>query len=715
MNDERKSYLTRLACCTCLAVSVLAGLTAPVATAFAGVLDRPALERIFPPPFVIGEREDKPPLWPIFKHEMTSDVLVAYVFESADLTPVPGFSGTPPNLLVALKPDGSFLTVRVLSQHEPVFVGGLGPEPLDRFVDQYAGLSLQRSWRIDPARKGRNPDAGPDAIDGVAKATASVRIINESITAAALKVARAKLGYAASADPALRIRPRLDAFAARGWDELVASGLVVHFVASNAEVEARFRGTVGAGLDQDVLADPDAPFIDIYFGALELPVIGGNMMGEKAFAKLTEKVADAHAIFVLSVGRWNPFDRGFVRGSVPERIFLEQDRLGIEIRDLDFEAQPVLAGVPDGEFKCLKVFAQAGFDPSRPWSLGGRVIRARGQIYPERVIETFQATYAPPSGLFERTEAAPASGVVAVLAARVGELVIIGIALAILALALWRQDLLASDRRRLTVFRVTFLALTLGFVGFYAQAQLSIVSVIGLVKAAASDRNFTFLLYDPVSLLIWAFSLGAALAWGRGTFCGWLCPFGALQELVRLPRDLATHYEFNVPAGVDRWLRSLKYGVLCGLLATVLVKPDLAEAVAEVEPFKTAITLGFARSWPFVAYALGLIVLNLFVHKAFCRYLCPLGAAFAIVGRLRRLDFIARRVECGSPCQLCQMQCRYGAIERSGRIDYDECFQCLDCVALYHNRRKCYTLVRAEVRRRVSNSPAAPVTQGQAK
>jgi NosR/NirI family nitrous oxide reductase transcriptional regulator len=697
-----------------LGIVLLLGIAALVRTASAGTLDRVALEQIFPPPFIVGEREEKPPLWPIFKHDMTSDVLVAYVFESVDLAPVPGFSGTPPNLLVALKPDGSFLAVRVLSQHEPVFVGGLGTEPLDRFVDQYARLSLKRSWRVDSAAKARNSGGGPDAIDGVAKATASVRIINESITAAALKVARAKLGYATGADPALQIRPRLGAFTAKNWVELGASGLVSHFLVLNAEVETAFRGSIVEGLDQDGLANPDTPFIDIYFGALELPVVGRNLLGDKVFDKLTEKLAGAHAIFVLSVGRWNPFDEPFVRGSVPERIFLDQDGLSFEIRDLDLEDEPVLAGIPAGTFKSLKIFEQAGFDPSRSWSLGARVTRSKGQVFPERIIRTFQASYSPPAGLFDRREPAPSNALTAILASRATDLAIIGAALAVLALALWRQHLLTSDVRRLTVFRMVFLTITLCFIGFYAQAQLSIVSVIGIVKATASDHDFTFLLYDPASLLVWSFSLVAALTWGRGTFCGWVCPFGALQELARLPRDLLGYPEFHLPARVDRPLRLLKYGVLVGVLATALVRPDLAERVAEVEPFKTAITLGFARSWPFVAYALGLIVLNLFVHKAFCRYLCPLGAAFAILGRLRRFDWIARRAECGTACQRCRMKCKYGAIERTGQIDYDECFQCLDCVALYENPRKCFALVRAAERAKALGvsirSPVGPNT-----
>jgi transcriptional regulator of nitric oxide reductase len=64
------------------------------------MLDRVAVERLFPAPLVVGEKEASPPVWPIFKAEMTSLELVAYAFESADLAPIPGFSGVAPNLLV---------------------------------------------------------------------------------------------------------------------------------------------------------------------------------------------------------------------------------------------------------------------------------------------------------------------------------------------------------------------------------------------------------------------------------------------------------------------------------------------------------------------------------------------------------------------------------------------------------------------------------------
>jgi polyferredoxin len=96
-----------------------------------------------------------------------------------------------------------------------------------------------------------------------------------------------------------------------------------------------------------------------------------------------------------------------------------------------------------------------------------------------------------------------------------------------------------------------------------------------------------------------------------------------------------------------------------------------------------------SRSWPFVAWAAVLIALGAVVYKSFCRYLCPLGAFLALAGRLRRLDRIARREECGQPCQLCRNRCEYEAIDAAGAVDYAECFQCMDCVAVHGSDVHC--------------------------
>ncbi|MFT5644395.1 MAG: NosR/NirI family nitrous oxide reductase transcriptional regulator, partial [Janthinobacterium sp.] len=114
----------------------------------AGVLTRDALIKYFPAPFIVGEKDAEMPVWPIFKKDMTSTELAAYVFESVDFAPIPGFSGVPMNLLIALDPAGVFVDMQVLSQHEPVFLDGLGEAPLFKFVSQYKSLSLTQNIKI---------------------------------------------------------------------------------------------------------------------------------------------------------------------------------------------------------------------------------------------------------------------------------------------------------------------------------------------------------------------------------------------------------------------------------------------------------------------------------------------------------------------------------------------------------------------------------------
>ncbi|MNR19701.1 hypothetical protein D3C85_1365080 [compost metagenome] len=148
-----------------------------------------------------------------------------------------------------------------------------------------------------------------------------------------------------------------------------------------------------------------------------------------------------------------------------------------------------------------------------------------------------------------------------------------------------------------------------------------------------------------------------------------------------------------MPLAVAKRLERGRYLVLAILIGAAVLFPSQGETLNEVEPFKTVITLGFERSWPFIAYAAALLVAGAFYYKFFCRFLCPLGGAISLGGLLRRSDWLSRRGECGKPCQRCKAACKYDAIEPSGEIRYEACFQCLDCVGIYHDDKRCVPIV----------------------
>jgi polyferredoxin len=143
------------------------------------------------------------------------------------------------------------------------------------------------------------------------------------------------------------------------------------------------------------------------------------------------------------------------------------------------------------------------------------------------------------------------------------------------------------------------------------------------------------------------------------------------------------------------------------MLAVSLNSIMAAFGIAEIEPFKTAITLKFMRDWPFVSYAAALLMAGIFVERFFCRYLCALGAALAIPARMRMFEWLKRYRECGAECHVCARQCTVQAIHPLGQINPNECIYCLKCQANYFDSTTCLHLKKRIERRRGRESQSA--------
>lgn len=262
------------------------------------------------------------------------------------------------------------------------------------------------------------------------------------------------------------------------------------------------------------------------------------------------------------------------------------------------------------------------------------------------------------------------------------------------------QDWLARKPKLLTLLRRAFLVYTVLFIGWYALAQLSIVHVLTFVHAAVRDFSWETFLIDPMLFILWSFVAMTLLLWGRGVYCGWLCPFGAMQELVQQAARRLKLPQLEFPDVVHERLWGLKYLVLLALFGVSLQSMTEAARLAEVEPFKTAVTLRFEREWPFVLYAAALIAVSAVNRKFYCKYVCPLGAALSIPGRFRVFDWwLRRRKECGRPCQTCAHDCEVRAIRPTGEINANECHYCLDCQVTYYSDRRCMPLIERRMKR----------------
>lgn len=279
------------------------------------------------------------------------------------------------------------------------------------------------------------------------------------------------------------------------------------------------------------------------------------------------------------------------------------------------------------------------------------------------------------------------------------EIALLVLGLVLLTCILLFQDYLARRPSLLHRVRLGFLVYTLFFIGWYGLGQLSIINVLTFVQAITREFSWETFLIDPMLFILWSFVAVTLLLWGRGVYCGWLCPFGALQELAfQLARKLRLP-SFEIPHVVHERMLALKFVILLVLFGLSLQSMGGAIRAAEIEPFKTAITLRFQREWGFVAFALGVLLLSVLNRKFYCKYICPLGASLVIPGRFHSFEWLRRRKECGKPCQVCAVECEVQAIRPTGEIVVNECHHCLDCQVTYYNDHKCPPLVEKRRRR----------------
>jgi len=194
----------------------------------------------------------------------------------------------------------------------------------------------------------------------------------------------------------------------------------------------------------------------------------------------------------------------------------------------------------------------------------------------------------------------------------------------------------------------------------------------GLYVPKTHLSNFVLFL----GLLIGALLAGAA-------FCGWICPLGALQDLLSGVRKRLKLPAATVPPHVDRWLTYGRYLVLAGIIYGTATTVRLW--FADFDPYRTFFGLGwiFEFDWisQWTAYIVTIVVIigSLFIHRLWCRYLCPLGGLLSIVQRVS-LFKIQRYpnlcIDCGRCAKVCPVKL---PVDKSIRTGAD-CVGCLDCI-----------------------------------
>src|SRR3546814_10808412 len=131
--------------------------------------------------------------------------------------------------------------------------------------------------------------------------------------------------------------------------------------------------------------------------------------------------------------------------------------------------------------------------------------------------------------------------------------------LGVLTLFFFFQDALVKNEKLYDRIRLAYLATTLFWLGWVAHAQLSVVNVLTFASSLRTGFSWSSFLVDPLIFILWCSVAAALLFWGRGAFCGWLCPFGALQELSNRVAKALKVPQFKMPWAVHQRLWPIKY------------------------------------------------------------------------------------------------------------------------------------------------------------
>jgi len=208
---------------------------------------------------------------------------------------------------------------------------------------------------------------------------------------------------------------------------------------------------------------------------------------------------------------------------------------------------------------------------------------------------------------------------------------------------------------------------------------------IGAMQAVIGNWNFKFAFYAAGFLVF----VGALM--GRFV-CGWLCPFGLIQDLlykIPFPRKLRTFKG-------DRLLRKLKYVVL--LFFVILLPMFLVDVLGQGAPYFCKLicpvgtleggiplvllnksmhgALGWLYAWKNVLL-LFTVFLSILIYRPFCKYICPLGAVYSVFNPISVFRYRIDRekcVGCGACAKVCKMQ-----VNPAENPNHPECIRCGQC------------------------------------
>ena len=606
---------------------------------------------------------------------LNNQTTIGYIYSTWDMVKSLGYDRSPYEIIIGLNTSGTIAGAKLTYHNEPLFEHDVSEEDLLKYVERTKDINIANGMAKSSTDKPIRPDT-------VHRGTISSNLMHQAIFKSSRNVALYIGLYDNQNTNRLNYLKEINL----NWDQLVENNYVVYK-----------KNYISESLKDHNNKNKITKYSEIAITLITPRAIGYNVLKknrhDKYMASLNSK---DHAILIAGNGYSYKGDKW--RSSKKfERIRLVQGESILEFNASDHTRISKIQSKNSPIFKEVSIFkidSKYNFDPTKAWYLELLDINYQGNnidniIIPYLINEEL---------IIKKVKELPMWANIWLDSKF--RILILCFALFILTFITIFQDKISKYRKIFRVIRITYLSFTLIWIGWYAGAQLSIFNILSIVRIPITGVDLSYFLIDPLIFIILVFTLITTLILGRGLFCGWLCPFGALQELISWISNIIGIKKKEIPEKYYSKLWTIKYFILVSIIGISFISMETASTIAEVEPFKTAIMRHFNRGLPYVSYAVILLSLSVFMERGFCRFICPLGGSLAVIGKLRITDHLKRRKECGSPCNVCSNSCPVKAIPLQGidkgKIIMSECFRCLDCQLEYIDTKRCPPLANIQ-------------------
>lgn len=274
-------------------------------------------------------------------------------------------------------------------------------------------------------------------------------------------------------------------------------------------------------------------------------------------------------------------------------------------------------------------------------------------------------------------------------------------------------------KSKISIIQITRLIIQIMFFIILPSLYIDTFAGIKQLYIAIINKSFsvTTLLPQLLSAII---IIPFTLIIGR-FFCGWMCAYGAFGDFIYGISKEVFKVKFVMDENIDKVLKYLKYVILAfSVFAIWTLNTNVFSTFSPWDAFGMLITVGKLPDLSYVianftfGFSLFLLIAiaSAFIERFFCRYLCPLGAIFAVASKLKIARIHKDRTNCGN-CRICTNNCAMGIpLYKTDVVNSGECIDCMKCVTACPRRNVTVKVSEKDVRPLVTSAAVVTAMTG---